>query len=120
MPERHENGIHQATWPWRSGGTKANSFLKYVIVIFRPIFLIFYGRLWPRAPRQLPFSKSKMRYFPLHSRLRNSPKPSPPYPGKTAGGITELTYSIMKAWSLPFKKLVFDNLAALWNSPLYG
>ena len=34
--------------------------------------------------------------------------------GKTAGGLSDLTYSMMKAWPLPFKTLVYNNLTALW------
>jgi hypothetical protein len=36
--------------------------------------------------------------------------------GKTAGGFTDLTYEHMKAWSLTFKRKVFDNLIAIWDS----
>lgn len=38
--------------------------------------------------------------------------------GKNAGGLSDLTYSMMKTWSLHFKTLVYNNLAALWGSPV--
>ena len=36
--------------------------------------------------------------------------------GKTAGGITGLTYKHMQAWSLTFKQSVYDNLISIMQS----
>jgi len=54
-------------------------------------------------------------YLPTFSALTTSIASRP---GKTIGGMSGLTYSMMKAWFNDFKQLVYNNLAAHWGSPI--
>ena len=58
MPERQKMVFTRQLGLGNRVARKQISSLKYVIMVSRPNFLIFYGRRWPRAPRRPPFSKN--------------------------------------------------------------
>jgi len=113
MPERHQNGIYQSDWPWRTGGTQVDFLTKVRHHGIPPHLLDILWTVMAKDPKANVVQLKLNDLFASPPTFEEFRRAISSRPGKTAGGITELTYSMMKSWSLPFKKLVYDNLAAL-------
>ena len=115
-PERHMGGIHAEGWDWATGGTKEDFISrisrhripkKYTDIIWEAMTSV------PKAPDvQLELSE----VFETPPSYHDFCNAISARPGKSAGGLTGLTYQHMKAWSKEFKYAVYQNLLEIWTS----
>ena len=114
--QEHRTGIHKEGWDWTTGGTKAN-FLKRIKHHKIPPHLT--NLIWEHMTN---VPKAKLVHTDLQQLLDTPPsfdefrRTITTKPSKSAGGLTETTYSMMKAWSPEFKRLVYDNLIPSWGT----
>jgi hypothetical protein len=118
MPEGHSGGIHQDDWSWQTGGTKED-FEERVRHHNIPQNLV--DILWaamnkvPKAPAIREELEIIFTSPPSYHEFCNAISAKP---GRSSGGMSGLTYSMMKSWSVEYKKLIYDNLVALWGKPI--
>jgi hypothetical protein len=117
-PDRHKNGIHQPDWEWQTGGTKED-FLGRVSHHGIPTHILeIIWKAMTTVPKAAAVQQDLSGIFEVPPTFEDFCKAISSRSGKSAGGISDLTYSMMKTWSLPFKTLVYNNLAALWGAPV--
>ena len=115
-PSTHKDGIHQADWDWKTGGTKEDFLAridhhnipsKYQDIIWNAMTSV------PKASEVRVELEGVFDLPPSFHEFCNALSSKS---GKTAGGITGLTYKHMQAWSLTFKQSVYDNLISIMQS----
>ena len=115
IPPSHSGGIHAPDWDWRTGGSREdfNSRISHLGI---PMHLC--DVIWNAM-------SSSITAPSVYTDLTASFQAPPTFDefclsissrsSRTAGGLTGLTYKMMKAWSPSFKRHIYDNLLFIWK-----
>ena len=117
-PTSHAGGIHEEgdnEWDWKTGGSKADFLAriehhsipdKYKDIIWEAMTTV------PQAPPPQEFSTA----FDSPPSYKEFCDAISSRSGKSAGGMSGLTYQHMKAWSPDLKTKIYENLIYTWKS----
>jgi hypothetical protein len=115
-PDCHKDGIHHEQWDWRNGGTKEdfierikhhNIPEKYINIIWDAMKPVEKSEVVKEDLTEMFLTPPSFHEFCNTISAKN---------GKSAGGISGLTYQHMQAWPRSFKRKVYENLMAMWES----
>ena len=115
-PERHKGGIHDPTWNWKTGGSKAEF---HELIKHHKIPLHLTNIIWnamKKVPKATTIKAELTESFKQPPTFEDFCKSIPNKPSKSAGGLSGLNYNMMKAWSPEVKQIVYDNLIVSWGT----
>jgi ribonuclease HI len=115
-PNIHKDGIHHTDWDWKTGGTKEDFLAR---IDHHKIPSKYQDIIWnamTSVPKASEVRAELNGVFDLPPSFHEFCNALSSKSGKTAGGITGLTYTHMQAWSLTFKQSVYDNLISIMQS----